>query len=652
VAGTRDSRRWLLPVAAGLVSTIEFARVVAIVGQRITNSDAATLWYAADEWAHFRIHEPGFFGQSYGTNLMGIPIAIVHALGVPYPAATPLVLGASMLVLWFALSWAFAQRDHWVVATLAAAMPALLSAYYAVYVTSVTFERAFALVGVGAAILIARRSSVVLLGVGVALAGVGLAIDVSAALLVVPVAVWTALERRPTKREWVAVSIGGAVAGGYFVATNAFYLVHPENNLHGALPLQASLDLLGGSVDRLEPLFRLSTPELFRTYWIPITLGLVTVILLLATRRLVNVLPAVLCTLLVIMALSSPRAADSGGAFLTSGRLLLLFPAALTFLVFLLADTGRFDRVARLGLVVIALALVGSVLTRVLNEEHVPARLREQALVGFGYTFTDVDAVERQCRQLDRFAAAMDAHDAALTANGLLAIGCGPLVGSDLRTLDVPFDRRTWQLDRLASDPSTAAVFSSAGPGFCQVTRARFESCRRRGPLAVVRYAPQPLVNVLALLDMPLRPFGADCVIAGLRCSSGADAKDRFPLRRGRLSRAERIDVLASLQALNRGDASAGELDAHQTRRKAISRLLDRHPVEPLAAPYRTGPTTAAVELRIPGRDAPRRVLGQLVRVHGRWKVAATTECAIATARSIPCASGVPTLFPGLVWTS
>ena len=242
------------------------------------------------------------------------------------------------------------------------------------------------------------------------------------------------------------------------------------------------------------------------------------------------------------------------------------------------------------------------------------------------------------------------ADGVVLTANGVRAMGCGSLVGSPLQTVDVPLERRTWRLDELATDDSTAAVFSSTGPGFCHVARARFGRCSRRGSLSAIHYPAQPVMNVLALLDMPVRPFGTGCVIRGFACSSGTDTRERFPSTRGRLDPSGRIGVLAALRSLNAGDASAGELDARATPRRALPRLLARRPIRAVSDPIRTGPRTAALALSVPGRDARHRILGQFVRADGRWQVAATTECAIAVANRIPCTSGVPALFPGSVW--
>ncbi len=645
----------VFPVVAALISTVEFGRVVAVVGRKITNPDTSVLWYAAQEWSHFRWHEPGFLGQSYGSTIAGAPIALLHALGLGYPTATPIVLGASMLGLWFALAWAFARRGHPIIATVTAAMPTMLSAYYAMYVTSVTFERAFVFTGVGLALVIAYRRSAVVLAAGVALAGLGLAIDLSAALLVVPVGVWWMLDRRRSGREWRAVAVGAVIPVVYFAWSQWFYIAHPDHNLHGGLPLTPELSVLRKSVKQLDRLFRLFAPEVLRSFWVPVVVGLVLIAALVWSRRLRFVIPALLVFVLTLFALATPRAIDEGGPFLPPGRVLLVFPVALVFLGFLLAeawpDVAR--RVAPVGGVAIVIAIVLSVGSRWTADAHDPVRLREAALTAPLYGFTTVAAVDADCRRLDAFARRSHATIAVLPAGGTLADGCGPLVDSPLQTIDVPYDRRTWELERAATQRSTAAVFSPVGPDFCAIASARFDACQRDGSMAVVRYPAQPILNVLANLDLPIRPFGDGCVIANLVCSAGSDTRARFPRAESRITPnspdgVEIADALAGYTSERAGTAEPGP-GSRDTDPALVSLLRGRSLAPSLIR--RTGPHTASLVLKVQsGASGETKILGQMVQRKSRWMLAWSTQCAIAGLNRIPCRSAVPMLFPGSTW--
>ena len=651
---SRPSSGVVFPVLAALISTVEFGRVIAVVGRKITNPDTTTLWYAAQEWSHFRWHEPGFLGQSYGSTIAGAPIAFLHALGLGFPTATPIVLGASMLALWFSLALAFARRGHPIIATVTAAMPTLLSAYYAMYITSVTFERAFVFTGVGLALVIAHRRSTFALAAGVTVAGLGLAIDLSAALLVVPVGVWWILDRHPNGRDWRAVVSGAVVPVLYFGWSQWFYVAHPDHNLHGGLPVTPELSVLRTSVKQLDRLFRLFAPEVFRSFWVPVGVGLVLIGALVWSRRLRFAFPAVLVLVLTLFALATPRAIDEGGPFLPPGRVLLVFPAALVFLGFLVAEAwpGMARRVAPVGAAVIVIAVVLSVGLRWTVDAHDPVHLREAALTAPRYGFTTVAAVDADCQRLDAFANRSRATIAVLPAGGTLANGCGPLVDSLLHTIDVPYDRRTWELERAATQQSTVAMFSPVGPDFCAIASARFNACERDGSMAVVRYPAQPILNVLANLDLPIRPFGDGCVIANLVCSAGTDTRERFPSAESRITAGspdglEIADALAGYVAEQAGTAEPGP--GFGETNTALLPLLHGRSLTPSLI-RRTGPHTASLVLQVPSGTDATRILGQMVQRNGRWMLAWSTQCAIAGLNRIPCQSAVPMLFPGSTW--
>ena len=207
----------LAPAVAGVVSLGSMARMVLTTSRFVTNGDGAHVWYAAHEWGQGRWHEPAFYGQSYGSNALGVPIAALHALGVPYPTATPAVMTLSILLLWLPLAAAFQRRGHLAVATVTAALPALTATYYEFYVASVPYERLFGATGIGVALLIATRRSRIALGFGAALAGIGVAADTSALILVLPVGAWWVLEREHPRAEWWSVAAGGSVAAAYGV---------------------------------------------------------------------------------------------------------------------------------------------------------------------------------------------------------------------------------------------------------------------------------------------------------------------------------------------------------------------------------------------------------------------------------------------------
>lgn len=70
-------------VVAGSLSLATFVHVIETVSRRLVTYDSVVLWYAAPEWSHLRLHEPGFYGQAYGSTLAAVPMAFLHAVGRP-----------------------------------------------------------------------------------------------------------------------------------------------------------------------------------------------------------------------------------------------------------------------------------------------------------------------------------------------------------------------------------------------------------------------------------------------------------------------------------------------------------------------------------------------------------------------------------------
>ena len=285
---------------------------------------------------------------------------------------------------------------------------------------------------------------------------------------------------------------------------------------------------------------------------------------------------------------------------------------------------------------------------RVLSYDHGPEALLNRTLATPGYGYERVKAVRARCRELVTTATRAGADGLVLPLAGVLAEGCPPVTGTDLPTLDIPLERRTWVLEDAATDRATALLVADVPAGFCRIAAARFDACTRRGRDAIVRFGPRPTLDVLAALDLPVRAFGPDCVVAGLACSSGEDTRLRFPQHRGTPDPATRAELTSALDRFTRGDAAAAEPGATGS----VTRLARRLGAGRLTAAhwFLTGPDTAAVDLHLTGPRGSRRFLGQLVRIDGTWRVAATTRCALATTVGLACTAPVPGFLPGSTW--
>src|SRR4051812_7580627 len=94
------------------------------------DEDQGIEWYAAHETLAGELHEPGFYGQSYNSNMEGILAAPLVGMGLEYKHAVPLVTLGLGLLPFLLVAFAAFGRGQNVVAVGALAIPVLLSTRY------------------------------------------------------------------------------------------------------------------------------------------------------------------------------------------------------------------------------------------------------------------------------------------------------------------------------------------------------------------------------------------------------------------------------------------------------------------------------------------------------------------------------------------
>jgi hypothetical protein len=94
-------RRYIPFVVACFFFLILKGKVLVDFALVYTDHDQCTLWHAATEALHGRLHEPCFYGQSYNSNLEAWLAVPLLWLKIPVEVAVPLVtsLLASLLFL-------------------------------------------------------------------------------------------------------------------------------------------------------------------------------------------------------------------------------------------------------------------------------------------------------------------------------------------------------------------------------------------------------------------------------------------------------------------------------------------------------------------------------------------------------------------------
>lgn len=522
-AGLHHERRAVsfpLAVVLGLaaLAAYELQRAAAITSH-LANEDTSIIWVAARDFMSGLFRQPNYYGQSYGSTIEAVPIGIAHALGAAWGPATAYVLGGVEFAGWALLAWSAWRRGRRVLAALAVATPVLLAAYHTIYVTiELQAPGPRFLVIAAAALLIALPTRLPALALAVLLFGVGLQFDAASAVLAVPVVAWFSLSYLRSRHQAYAIAAGAVVPVVQFALTKMFYTRHPDYAFHISPTFRPDGKTFSNSVGHLRDFFALYAPELLRSWLVPAVALLVLVGVLLATRRTLYALPALLTLAIVPYAMSTSRARPewSLGPLLPRGRIFLALPATLWFLCFLVAESGILARVTtRIGtqqaLVAVGIVCVASTLVRVTDFGSREGfwSSRSLALGSQGaYGFARNAVVDRECD--DAVAVARRNHiGLILFQQQHPAYSCAARAPSGTDSL-TNIERRTWALYEEVDHARSGVLIVDPLPRLCDIASQR-AACSRVGRYVVLTFPRQPALPLLASVGFAFRGFGPHC---------------------------------------------------------------------------------------------------------------------------------------------
>jgi len=658
---------FLVVIAAlAAIAVAEAARVVWAVGRRLTNEDSGLLWYAAREWLHGRVHQPNFFGQGYGSTLEALPVTVLHGLaGVPYATAMSIGFEAFALGGWLLLALAAWRRRRRVLVVAALAFPLVLSGYHTVFLAvgpPSTAGRFLTIAGV--AVLIGGWRNLAVGALAWSLVGVGLQLDPSSALLALPVAAWWALSEGLSRRHVTAIVCGAVVPLAYLVWRVHFYGRHPDyrfyDTLYGGASLRPRVSQLRDSLTGLGRLLGLYVPELVRWWPVPLVVLLTLVATLLATRRRVYAAPAGLVIVLFLYAISTSKAGSDEGPLLPSGRVLLLLPATLWFLLFLLAESGflagrrwwpAWSSQAAVALVVVVAVASSAVRTFDFGSRVGSWRTRATALLLSGHVgYLPTEWIAARCREDMAIARSASVGLVVYPENYRLGYACAAVAPDGITTLIPRYERRTWRMYEELRTRRTRMAVANVSAAFCDLARQRAECAWHpsHAPLspgtAILRFPAQPALPLLDALGFIARPFGPHCHTLGNACRPrGA----RVDLRRShigpppadaRLARTEieraytrmfRTTGASSLPGVELGDRAAPRTIADLRSRPDLQDLVPRVLNVDFLDEHE-----ATVDFEI----GVRIVTGEAVVDRAVWRVALPTFCRILNSSGVACA--------------
>ena len=262
------------------------------------------------------------------------------------------------------------------------------------------------------------------------------------------------------------------------------------------------------------------------------------------------------------------------------------------------------------------------------------------------YAFYPVAPLAADCDRIAR-AVKRDRLDIVVLLDRTRAFGCA-VAPTPVRTINFPYEARTWTLQDAARRPVRRLVLIPAPPHICDIARRRKVRCAKRDGGAVITVPPRPVLNTLAVLGLRARPFGPGCVIDANRCASGTDARHAFPrpIANQRLADAAHAGATAALTSIQRGKPSAVEVGVDRTRvvPRLARALHTRGVVLRVTQVQPTGTNTARARVVVRG-SARSTVDVQFIELHGRWLLAARSLCTLAATQHVSCKDPLP-FFP------
>ncbi|MDQ1458292.1 MAG: hypothetical protein QOH28_3912 [Actinomycetota bacterium] len=612
----------------------------ALISSQLVNEDTSLLWVGARDWAHGRVGQPNFYGQSYGSMLESIPIALLHALRVPYWTGTPFVLAMIEWLGWVLLAVAAWRRGRRVMAVVAVAIPVVLSAYHTVYAAMIPdapLPRLLVIAGV--ALLVSDPKRRLSLAFVAMLLGVGLQFDPSAALVALPAVVWWATTTRRTRPQLEALAAGAVPPLGLFVFTKLFYVRHPDYAFHTGPSLRVSGSTLTNSSHHLGDLFSLYAPELWRSWLVPVAVLVVLVAALVATRKLAYAVPALLVALIVLYAMATPKAASTLGVLLPRGRVLLALPATLWFLGLLSVEAGVWRAPAgkvtrRQVLVAVVVLCVSSSAVRLVDFEGRVGYWRAKSIAlrnsPLTYGFESRPEVVRSCRADIDYARR---HDIGLLvySDRVATYVCASL-STRIETITPNYERRTWLLYRELTHPRTSLVMADVHATWCALAAPR-ATCAWADGRATLTFAAQPALPLLASLGVGIRGFGPSChpeTSFAVLCRGHSADLTRHPFGPPPMqSDAARSDIVAAYRDMfdvHSGRAPLASVEAgasYDDVARALRDVIGNPPMPVVTSVVFLDDHEAVVRFHV-GSTA---LTGEAMAENGHWRVAAPTFC-------------------------
>lgn len=515
---------------------IDRGRVLGTFGLRYTDDDQSILWLTAQDLNHFRFFAPYFYGQSYASWIEALVAVPLLAAGVAVRTAVPVaaaVVGAAPVMLLAAAAW----RRRAPLTAVVVLSGFLLLTTDAIILSSMPrgLTGGIFVAAIGVVMILARGEPRpwAVAGFGL-LAVLGASFNPTSLLLSGPAATYLLI------RNWRSLEVGlwGGVGAGagliLHTLAKSFYDHRPAYAFHSEWQFGLSGESLSRSLSHLDDYLTPYAVDFLRTPVVPLLAMAAAVALLAYRRRLAGTLAGLVAVVALVLTLATPKAQDgTASIFLPWFRFYLALPAVLAYLVVQAISDERVRpwvrRTVAAGLLVLAVggfawrqqrlpgevaALTGGALAA----DPAPAAGAPSVPNGGARTA----AVLERCRQTGELADGLDVELVVYTQDRLASYLCGAELYESIETMYPAYERRTWRLIDESVTPRTAMLVADVTPALCDRAQEMVSSCTFVSEslgLAVLRFPPQPVMDLVRKLGIEVRTFGVPVDAAEPRSS-------------------------------------------------------------------------------------------------------------------------------------
>jgi hypothetical protein len=480
------------------------------------------LWYAGKQLIHGKIHEPNFYGQNYNTTFEAGPGAVLHHFGVPLNVAIPLGTMLLVTIVWVLLALMAYRKGKHNIALLALAAPVIMRIQYLVLFDAprgILAGDLLAVVAVACAIWWCKDGLVKLASL-LALGGVAVLWDYSAALIIVPIFVyivcqeWTRVWRKPMRSLLFGiVSVIPPVV--WLLSQRWWYSTHPYDLTAFDVSVVPSLTVFLKNIRHFNSYLSFFAPAIIPYSNVAAILlaGLLTGGAWIGLKRKSYKLFLSTLSLIVLicLTLSLPRAAHHyPNLYLSAPRLILTLPIGAWLLIFLISldkddnknpPGQKQDKKSSLAMWLLVVIAAASFIIMYRSFDSTLAASNSLDIHS-GSLVNPVNLLGSCTRKHDVYKSTNAQLFATTDSN--LVYGCAAQY-SNFNTLEPSYDRRGWLINKSYNEPLERILISGIS---CKNVSKKAGKCSVQDDnLLLIQTPPTNPAITLSLLGLPVKNF-------------------------------------------------------------------------------------------------------------------------------------------------